>query len=188
MQIIRNFISQNRGNVVIEFALVLPVLVSLLIGTFELTMYVLLHNKLTRIAGTLNNVVTVQNLTREKLQAILGTADTIAQPFDFTANGRMVISQIQNEGATDDANNMMISWQESSNGGVSKLGAPGDAPNNVPGDLEVTGSQTIVVAEVFYNYTPFFIGGFLQDTALYKATIYVPRRGTMNSLLGEDGG
>ncbi len=169
----------------IEFALVLPVLVSLLIGTFELTMYVLLHNKLTRVAGTLNNIITVQNLSREKLQAIMGTADTIAKPFDFTANGKMVVTQIRNVGQTDDPSNMEISWQESRNGGTSKFGAPGSSPTNLPNNLEVLFNQTIVVTEVFYDYKPFFIGFILADTSLYKSIVYVPRRGTMNSLLGE---
>ena len=38
-----------RGAIAVEFAVVAPVLVALMIGTFEVTRYVLLHQKLDRM-------------------------------------------------------------------------------------------------------------------------------------------
>ena len=170
----------------VELALVLPIMVLLLMGIFEITMYAFLNNKMVRTAGTMSSIVSMQNLSREKLAAIIDTADTFAAPFPFAGRGGVVVSHIHNEDETDDPANMVISWQESKGGFISRIGAEGDAPIDLPSNITITEDQALIVTEVFYNYEPMVFKNFIGNQLLYKVAMYVPRFGTMYPLIGEE--
>ncbi len=178
-----SFLRNSRGSTLVEFALIMPILVLLVTGIFEICMFALLNNKLVRIAGTMSNVISMQNVTPAKIMAIINTSNEIAKPFDFKGKGEVIVSQIYNKGATTDPNNMSISWQQNSGTYPSKLGKVGTKPINVPNNLTVTSDMTIVVTEVYYNYTPYVFKSFVPSQTLYKTSVYVPRLGDMTTLL-----
>ncbi len=189
MRIFKKFLYQRKGSAVIELAIILPVFIVLLSGGYEIVMYALLHNKVARIAGTLSNVISLQNMPRSDLQTILGSAEVIATPFDFdptTGNQGVVVTHVHNEGSTQDPANMQVSWQETVGSLGSKIGAGAGAPvASMPNDLELVGKQSAIIVEVFYTYEPLIFKNFMLPVSVYKTHISVPRIGTMNKLLGE---
>ena len=148
-------------------------------------MFALLQNKLVRIAGTMSHIVSLQNISRAKLQAIMGTAEKIATPFSFNGVGGTIITQVSNDGETSNPGNMIISWQETTGNFTSKFGSAGSSPSNLPNDVTVTNDQSLIITEVFYNYSPFIFSGLIDNQMLYKTSVYVPRIGDMDTLLGE---
>jgi Flp pilus assembly protein TadG len=185
MSNILNYFKLNRGNALSEFAIVAPVAVLLFSGIYEITNYLLLNNKLVRVVGVVGDMISRQNITRATLTAYLKTAKDVLQPFDFDQNGSIVASQVQNVGLTTDSSKMQISWQQDVNGAVSKLGLPGSFPNNLPGGVTVIQDQTIIVTEVYYRYKPLVFSSFFPNQVLYRASVFVPRTGSMNTLIGE---
>lgn len=179
----KKYIHNDSGAAVVETAIVLPILVTLVALVFELGMYILLESKLVRMAGVISDAVTRQNLTSTALTGIMDTANTITTPFNFNLNGKMVISQVRNNNQTPSPNNMRISWQQSKNGGVSLLGTVGSLPTNLPGDIVVTKEQTMVITEVFYQYSPLIFKDFMSVKSLYVTAVFTPRVGDMNVLL-----
>jgi Flp pilus assembly protein TadG len=165
-------IKSPRGSALVEFALIFPILVILLSGIFELCMLLLLDNKLIRLAGTMSDIITMQNVNTARIQAVLATADDVTTPFIFTGNGGIVVSQIYNNGQTQLPAKMLMSWQQSVGGFASKIGIPGKFPTNIPGNYQVLGTNTIVITEVSYNYKP-----------IYHTSLYPPRIGDMTTLL-----
>ncbi len=185
---ITDFLKNNKGNTVIEFAIILPMLLVLLSGGYETTMYALLHNKIARIAGTLSNIVSMQNITRPQLDQIAQSASTIAAPFEFdttTGNQGVIISHVHNEGETQDPLNMVVSWQASEGSVVSKIGTEGGTVASMPNNLSIIGRESAIVVEIFYTYEPIIFKNFMPPIPIYKTHVSVPRIGTMNVLLGE---
>ena len=180
----RQFLGDRLGSVAIEFALVLPLYVLILSGGFELTMYALLHNKLQRVAGVMADTVSRQNVSRDTVHGLLSQSGQFMTPFGF-ANGKITISQIRNEDETDDASNMLISWQESFQGAATQLGSAGTVPAALPNNFEVLNEKTIIVSEISYSYTSFVFSSLIGDRTLYNIYITTPRGGKMNTLLGE---
>jgi len=182
---IKDYFKINRGNILSEFALIAPVAILLFSGIYEISNYILLNNKVIRAAGVVGDMISRQNITRPILTAYLNTASDVLQPFDFNTNGSIVASQVQNVGLTTDPAKMTISWQQSVNGASSKLGLPGQFPANLPGNITVIQDQTMIVTEVYYSYKPLIFANFFPPTILYRASVFAPRTGSMNTLVGE---
>ncbi len=185
---IANFLRSNKGNAVIEFAIILPMLLILLSGGYEVTMYALLHNKIARITGTLSNVVSMQNITRTQLNQIVQSAKIIASPFEFdptTGNQGIIITHVHNEGETQAPSNMVVSWQASEGSVASKIGVEGGPVALMPNNLSIIGRESAIVVEIFYTYEPIIFKNFMPPIPIYKTHVSVPRIGTMNVLLGE---
>jgi Flp pilus assembly protein TadG len=182
---IKNYFKINRGNILSEFALIAPVAILLFSGIYEISNYILLNNKVIRAAGVVGDMISRQNITRQVLTAYLNTASDVLKPFDFNTNGSIVASQVQNVGLTTDPAKMTISWQQSVNGASSKVGLPGQFPANLPGNITVIQDQTMIVTEVYYSYKPLIFTNFFPPTILYRASVFAPRTGSMNTLIGE---
>lgn len=188
MRTLKSFLKNSRGNAVVEFAIILPMLLILLSGSYEIVMYSLLHNKVARIAGTLSNVVSLQNLNRDQLNMIVSSAEVISAPFEFdptTGSQGVVISHVRNEGETQDPLNMVVSWQAVDGSMPSRIGAEGGPVTSMPNNLALVGKQSAIVVEVFYTYEPLIFKNFMPPVSVYKTHVSMPRIATMNVLLGE---
>lgn len=181
--LVRNFLRNKGGNTLVEFALIMPLMVLLVSGIFEICMFALINNKLVRIAGTISNVICMQNITQAKLLAIMNTADEMAKPITFVGRGDVIVSQIYNLGKTTDPSKMRISWQFKNGASASKIGITGGIPANLPNNIEVLNDESIIVTEVYYNYTPYVFQNVVPAQNLYKTAVYVPRLGDMTTLL-----
>lgn len=180
---IRRLKSNERGAIFVEMAIVLPIFILILSGIFEISMYILIHNKLVRVAGVIGDTITRQNTTPANIIAILNTSFNLFQPFSFTPQGSIVVSQISNSKLSNSAADMLINWQYSINGAQSKFGTVGKFPGNLPNNIFVISNQSMVTTEVFYNYTPLIFPNFISPGTLYITSVYVPRVGDMNKLL-----
>ena len=178
------FVKNEEGAALIESAITLPILILIISGIFEFSNYSLINNKLARAAGVLGDMVSRQNLTRANLIALMQTVDAVMIPYNKNQQIRVVVSQIANKGATTDPTKMTITWQQQVNGATSNFGDAGSLPKNLPNNITVLSDQAIIVTEVFFNYTPIVFQGFYSNSTLYKTSVYVPRVGSMTTLLG----
>lgn len=182
---IRSFLKNTLGSIAIEFALVMPIYILILTSGYELTMYALLQNKTQRLAGVMADTVARQNVSRETVEAYMGEASQFMSPFGFVP-GRMTISQLQNINQSNDRADMRISWQVSFQGSATNMGIPGDMPLDLPDFFVLEGNQTAIVCEIKYQFTNFVFMSMLANQEFYVRYVTVPRKGDMNTLLGED--
>jgi Flp pilus assembly protein TadG len=81
------------GNVAVEFALTLPVLMLLMLGSAEMARFVILHQKVDRVAVTMSDLVArAETIKESELDDIFGAADLVAQPFDLRNLGIVIVS------------------------------------------------------------------------------------------------
>ena len=179
MKHILRLMRQSLGGAVIEFALVMPVLIILFAGLYDFAYYILLHDKVTRTSGTIAFIVSKQDLRVSTLQSIMQNANVIIQPFDLRANGTIITSQI----GFNTQGRMVINWQQRVGLDSSRVGVIGGEPAPLPNNLVITGSERLIVTEVFYNFTPSFLVGVLSPKKLYSISIFPPRIGQMDSLI-----
>lgn len=181
----RRFWARPHGVSSIELALVLPILIVVLGGMYELTMYALVQSKIQRVASSVADLISRQPTTEDNVQAILNTAAVTTKPLNFNAFGSAVVSHVSNVDQTTDPAKMTINWQLKLGNPVSKLGTPGNKPQNMPGGLTVLGTEEYILCEIFYTYTPLIPAPFLSSQYnIYKIVSYSVRGDTMVTFLG----
>jgi len=171
----------DRGNVVIEFALALPVLLMMLLASAELGRFVLLNQKIDRVAITMSDLVArAETINEDDLDDIFSAATHVAEPFDLSGRGRVVISSVVNT----DGNGATIAWQRSGGGSfiqASEVGAEGENAD-LPGDFAVREGETAIVSEVFFDFEPFLSELIVAPRVVYRRAHHRPRLGTLDTI------
>lgn len=178
---LRRLASDNGGVAVVEFALMLPFLITLFAGGFELTRFILLNHKLEKAVYTVSDVVAQQtSVSGAQLEQIMIAATEILQPFQLGSNGVIVLSSVYRQNTSNPAT---VSWQFSGGGtsvNTSKIGTVGQ-PAALPDDFHLNSKDNIIVAEIFYSFTPLLGGDEVGTADLYKFAIFKPRLGALTT-------
>jgi Flp pilus assembly protein TadG len=164
----------------LEFALILPILSGLTAGTIEYGRMILLSQKLQN--GTFNHAdhaARDKTLSEEQLDSIFLALNNIIQPFEFENSGAAVVSGI----TIDASGDPVISWQRSGFGALAEASRIGTVGNeaDLPAVLTFVAGETLIVAEVFYDFQPIF-GLTTGPHVLHKVSYVKPRLGTLASL------
>jgi Flp pilus assembly protein TadG len=172
---LRGFAKDQRGVAAVEFALVLPIVLLLLLGCYEIPRLVLIHQKIARTASGVADLVSQADdpLTSSQLTDVYSAAGAMMEPYDIVTDGAVIITSINNptgSGAT-------ITWQRrrGSEGEPSKVGtATGQTPT-LPAGLMPDAGESVLVAEVYFNYLPIFSSLIYDGSLLYRASYTRPR-------------
>jgi Flp pilus assembly pilin Flp len=149
------FLRDERGFAATEFAMWLPVILLILLGCFEATRYIMIHQKLDRAATQVADLVgQAEALTTGQLDEIYKAAAAQMEPYDMEGQGEIIISSVVNSAGT-----VTVSWQRNhgSAGGSSSIGVEGGVAN-LPDNFYLVDSESSIVAEVLYDYEPVFFG------------------------------
>lgn len=168
----------NRGVAAIEFALLLPMLIALLIGCLEVTFKIWSTQKAEKLAVTLSDVVAQSTaVSNSDLQSLIGAVDKIMDPFAFGANeGKIIISSLY---VPQDEEEATVNWQCSfpSSGGLSatsEFGVKG-ADADLPTGFTLAEKDNVIVTEIFYKYTPIAPGLLFDESIVYRRALFKPR-------------
>jgi Flp pilus assembly protein TadG len=171
----------TRGNVVIEFALVVPVLMMMMLASAELARYVLLHQKMDRVATTVSDLVArAETISESQMADIFTAVQEVAEPFQLGDIGVVVVSSISNM----DGTGPVIAWQRSGGGSysaASKLGSEGDTPK-LPTGFQVREGETAIISEVFFDFEPFLSELIVPPQTIYRSAHHRPRLGTLDTI------
>lgn len=181
-RLVRRFRKDCGGALLIEMAFAMPVLATLTMGGLEVARYVLLHQKLDRVASSIADLVSqAETISVADLNNIFDAAGYVAKPFDLPAGGTVVVTSVSNPAGSDPPK---VNWQKSGAGSIpatSQVGAVGGAPS-LPAGFTVADGQSIIVAEVFYGYTPWILGGITGASQIYHRALFRPRYGGLTTL------
>ena len=171
----------QAGNVAVEFALAVPVLLFLMLGSAEMGRFVLLNQKMDRVATTVSDLVSrAETISESQIADILTAADQVAEPFDLSDLGVVIVSSVTNA----DGTGPVIAWQRSGAGvyvGASQLGAQGDTPV-LPDDFVVREGETAIISEVYFDFAPFLSSMIVEPQVIYRTARHRPRLGTLESV------
>jgi len=179
----------QRGIIFIEFAFFLPFLVLLLLGGYEVSRYILLTQKMDKVANTLADVISqAETISTADIDAVLVAINELSWPYEFSENGRIYIISV--EKPVGSANPPVVKWCYTGGGVLesdTQIGEK-DSLASLPPDLTMNDRETAIIAEVFFNYRPVVAKEFMHERVLYRMAVFRPRLGALNTLAGSSGG
>lgn len=187
--VFRRFAASTRGVAAIEFALVLPFLLLLLLASFDAGNAIAVYMKVRSATFTLAAITNQYNNTNYPIQAadmtgITSATSAVLAPYP-SAPTVVIISQIK---ATS-SSSASVSWSYSVNGTAYTQGAPW---TKFPSQLTSTNSCNsypcyLIFAEVKYTFTPSF-GYFITGPIVLSDNLYaVPRSSTCVAYVPQTG-
>jgi hypothetical protein len=180
------FKRDQRGLAYLEFAICTPFLLALLMGAIEVTRYILIAQKVEKVAVTISDVVAQgSTISNAQLDTIIAAAQQVMLPYSFGANGYVIISSVKQTGTPSSGNPPRVSWQYTGGGTwvqTSHVGSPGTSAT-LPSSIALNNKDNIIIAEVFYNFRPLVtLNGVISQTSIYKFGLFKPRLGDLSTL------
>ncbi|WP_230291250.1 TadE/TadG family type IV pilus assembly protein [Croceicoccus sp. Ery5] len=193
--LLQRFWRENGGMAMAEFALGLPVFLTLSIGGIEATNLALAHLRVSNLAMTVadNAGRVMSGVDEADIYEVFSGAQVIGESIDFEANGRVVLSSLEANGQSGSNAGQMIRWQrcwgdmdvepaygEQGDGRydaalATGLGADGHRITAMQG-------TALMFAEVTYAYQPLVTTGFFPSTTIrYESAFNV--RGRQNNAI-----
>jgi len=171
-----SFATREKGAVAMEFALSLPLWVTLLLGTADTSYLLILSQRVDRIAYSVTDIVTQsETISRTDLDNIFLAASQLMEPFTFGSDGIVIVTSLYKPAGAA----TKISWQYAGGGTLSrasKVGVLGTQTPALPNGLTLNDNENVIVSEVYYAFKPMFINaGILSADDLYRVAIYKPR-------------
>ena len=177
------FIKRSHASVIVEFALIAPVLIILFTGLYDVTNLVYAHARISRLAALYANTVSLNIVTKASVLSYIKNASNVALPLKFSSGGSIIISDISNLGQTTDPIKMLVNWQVQQGSGGSQIGSVGQRPTNLPGNLQLILNEEAIVAEVYYTYKPLLHTTFMEKYySIYKVAIFPIRGGSLAAI------
>jgi Flp pilus assembly protein TadG len=157
----------KRGTAFIEFALVLPFLVLLFLGGFQLMDAVSAFRKMGRTVRTLADLTTQStSLTSSDADTILNASRQVMAPYSTTsAVLRITEIQVKSNGQS------VVVWSRALNGAAYTAGSSITIPN-----LIATPNSYYVYSEMSYNYVPLIASQLVGTIPLNQSMYMSPRK------------
>lgn len=168
---VRAFGSETSGIAAIEFAYIAPVLLIMLMGTFEISRAVSIDRRINSVSAMASEVVAREEtaMTVQDLDKIAEAMEHVMAPY---GDDTVVVRLVAVQASTTDANDTRVIWSYEHSGSGSSTPLAQCSPYALDAGLVSRGTG-VIVAEVGYTYAPVF-GDFvyreLDFTALDEAS------------------
>lgn len=148
---LRRFLGDRRGIAAVEFALVVPILIVLYIGTVEMNAALTIDRKLSQAASAVADLVAQESsITQGELNDVMDIARSIFDPYP-TGEVHIVVAGVLME----EDYKPRVQWSQGLNASQWAKGAP--PPIDIPNELIKTKDTFLVVTHATYTYKPTFV-------------------------------
>ena len=161
---LRRFLRDKRGVSAVEFAMLLPLMITLYLGGVEVSSAIAVDRKVTQVARTLGDLVAQSTaLNAADMTNILNAASSVVQPYSSSLI-KVTVSRVD----VDPNGVAKVIWSKTQNGAL-KSGTV-----TLPPALN-TANTSLIWAESQYTYTP-TIGYVITGPITLKDQIYMRPR------------
>jgi Flp pilus assembly protein TadG len=167
----RRWRDDHRGVAAVEFAIVLPFMLTLYIGGVELGDGMAIQLKVTDTAHIVADLTTQQtaSTTAATVRSILGASSATIAPYS-ASNLIVTVSEV----STDASGAATVTWSQSLNG----TPRPKTQAIALPSSLAVQPNISLILGEVSYPYTP-NLGYTITGTVMIADSYFLfPRNST----------
>ncbi len=180
LRLFRRLRDERRGAIAVEFALFAPMLVMLVTGGIEINRFILLNQKVERASVTVADLTSqAESLTESDITDLFQVIGQVVKPFDLTGVGKIIVSSV----SARNGNSPRINWQRSFGAlsNSSAFGGEGNTPT-LPAGFVVRDNESLIIAEVFFNYTPIIVSNVVDPVTLYNVAYFRPRYGSLDQI------
>jgi Flp pilus assembly pilin Flp len=184
------FQANQRGVAALEFALITPLFLLLLLAMIEVYAYFRTVSIIDRVDYSIGNLVAQKSLLIDDatgtdsndIGVFWEVTPMLASPLDIKSNGTVIISEIKDAGTAKPA----ISWQRTSTWGMGDKSQI-SAAQPLPSSLSFNASDSVIVVEVFYHFSPFnavltFWSSAPKSIIMYRRMYFRTRFSNLDSL------
>lgn len=167
----------ERGAAAVEFALILPVMLLVYLGTLEASTLITMDRKVQSVAGAVGDLVARadETITSSQLQDYFRAASGIMTPYSPTDVLQVVTAvDVAADGTTS------VVWTRQYLNGVYSATTPHTVGDDYPLPAEMTAislGRMVIAAEASYSYTPLLGIVINQPIDLYRSSYFMPRFG-----------
>ncbi len=166
MKLMHRWLSHNRGIAAVEFALILPVMLTMFVGIAELGQAVAVKRKVTITTHTVTDLVTQYNtVASSDLDSILSASASVIAPY-ASSNLALIVTEI----STDSKGNATVTWSRALNGTAWAKGLSWVLPSTI-----IQPNTSYIFGQAIYNYTPILGYTILKPFALTDQLYMSPR-------------
>lgn len=169
MNLVRNFKKSDAGVAAVEFALIIPVMLTTFFGVSEIANYILAARKVSNVASSAADLVAQDTvIATSEINDIMTSLNVVLRPFNSSSATIRISSVV----ADPNTGNTTIDWSDARNIAPRAAGSSVTIPNIIsPG-------QSVIMAEVTFRYQTLF-GEYLTNGMTVSDTFYLkPRRST----------
>jgi len=171
---LRRFGAAREAVAAVEFALILPVMLTMYVGSIELSQAFSMDQRVITIAGTTGDLVARTNgaIDMTTLNNYFQAAQAIMGPYS-TTDLKQVVSVV----AVDSKGNTKVEWSKGYHGGTAQVcNQPYGGAHPIPDVMKnISGGNIVVVSEATYTYPPMLGIFFKSDFVFYHQNFYLPR-------------
>ena len=142
---LRRFGRDRRGVAAVEFALVLPVMLTFYFGVAEVANALMVNRKVTALNRTLADLTAqAGSITDSDMNSIFDAAQTVMMPYTEVQPGMVVASIV-----IDDTGRARVCWSSQRNGTALGRGTA----VTIPAEMRIP-STSLIMARTTYRFTP----------------------------------
>lgn len=161
----------------VEFALVLPIMLLVYVGTMEASALISMDRKVQSVAGALGDLVARadERITTSALNDYFRAAGGMMAPYSAAPLEQMVTQVLVAADGT-----VTVDWSREFHDGAMSVGTqyPEDSEFTLPqAMIDISLGQAVIVSETSYSYLPLYGIVFDQPVDLHRESFYLPRFG-----------
>ena len=168
------FLRDAGGAAAVEFALIMPLLLLLFLGTIEASTLITVDRRINVISGTVGDLVSRWDpdagaIPSSELNDYFRASEGIIYPYPTTGLQQVVsFVEVASNGTTK------VKWSCAYNGGTKR--ATNSAYTSLPTHMnQLARGGWVVASETSYNYLPVLGMVFTDALHLYQQSFYLPR-------------
>lgn len=167
----------QRGVAAVEFALVVPIMLAVYIGTLEASTLISMDRKVQSVASAVGDLVARadKTISQNQIRDYFRAASGVMTPYSSDPVLQVITAvRVSNDGIAT------VAWSRQFTNGAYATTTPhrdGTAyplPNEM---IAISKGQMVIAAEASYAYTPLFGIVFNQPIHLYRSSFFLPRFG-----------
>lgn len=174
-RLIQRFARSREGVAAVEFALILPIMLTLYLGSIEVSRLISVDRRVTLVAGALGDLIARQqtSITAATVTSYMNlTKDMMAQA--GTGTPKQIVSLIYLKAGVSS-----VVWS-SAQGGATKRAKDSAFPFAASDQIKtLVPDGYVVVSEVNYSYAPLLDLFFKSSFDLHHRGVYLPRFGNI---------
>ena len=192
---LRAFVRCQNGMAMTEFALGLPVFLTLTIGGIECSNLALAHMRVSNLAMTVadNAGRVMSGIDESDVYEVFSGAQVVGESIDFQENGRVILSSLEDNGHKGSKHGQVIRWQRCWGDldvdpayGTQGVGANDASLASGLGSsgrtIVATSGTALMFVEATYEYQPLVATGFFPEATIrYESAFNV--RGRQNNAI-----
>jgi len=178
------FLADRKGMAAVEFAYLVPLLMLMTFGTFEISRALLMHKRYQRTTAMVGDLIAREEKlgtnsaeAKSALDGIMRSAEHVMVPYG-TSPLRMGIMQLR--AASNDANKTTVEWSYSYHGKTVKSCPTIKA---MPETGMISAGNAVIVIETEYDYTPYLrniLPGLITAMTWQDTMVFAPRDGSVD--------